>query len=179
MMNTRENEKEIVKALTPYMTVYPTCKLDAVGITIYARALANIPAPVIDAAMRKLLYTSKWFPTVAEIFEAVESLHEEVERRNGNGNPTPAEAWAEVMRCAEIYHVSRPWKFSCEAVKKAAKQFGIYELCSLETEAVNTARAQFMRIYDGILKTAKVRKENERILSMLGDKQVLLLGRAE
>ena len=180
-MNQNQNQnqdKTIAMVLAPYMTVFPTCKLDKAGLMIYARALSGYQPKVVDAAMVKLLKTSKWFPTVAEIIEAIESMTNHARREEGHGELTSAEAWAEVMKNARVYHIYSPWRFSSPAVEQAAKQFGIAELCCLEVDAVNTARAQFMRIYDGVIRSQHERQNNTAVLKMLGGDKKLLLGGA-
>ena len=67
---------KIIKLLTPYLTVYPACKLEASGLMLYARALQDVPLDEIDAAMVKLMRTSKFFPSVAEILEAVKTTRD-------------------------------------------------------------------------------------------------------
>jgi hypothetical protein len=36
-------------------------------IVVYVRELEDIPVPVLEAAVRKIIRTAQWFPTVAEI----------------------------------------------------------------------------------------------------------------
>ena len=52
-------------------------------------------------------------------------------------------------------------------MERAAKQFGIMELCRLQENEVNTARAQFMRIYDRQQEKMKMEREMEAVLQNL------------
>ena len=92
--------------------------------------------------MMKLIKTAKFFPRVAEIVEAIDSLRNSVAMASGK-NPYPSEgqAWQEVMDNARINHIYKPWSFSNPAVEQAAKQFGKMELINLAPDDMNTARA--------------------------------------
>jgi len=158
-------ETEIVKLLRQYMTAFPSNANLADGAwAIYARALSSLTLEEINAAMLKLLRTSKFFPSVAEIFQAAKSVREYAD---GTKAPTAAEAWEEVQRLAKQIHLSGPWDYSCPEVKRAAECFGRYELCTIEENAVSIARSQFIKIYNEIVSRRKEDKENEAVLEIL------------
>lgn len=175
MDNPGQKSLLIVKLLTPYLAVFPACRMDAVGLVLYSKALLPLDMPVIEAAMTKLLQTCRFFPSVAEIFEAAGEITDFVAAAHGNQKPTPAEAWQEVMDNVKERSLYKPWEYSCPEVKRAVEQFGRYELAMLETKDVNTARAQFMRIYDSIRKQSEGDVEIRRALRALGDKKAQLL----
>ena len=57
------------------------------------------------------------------------------------------------------------------------KSFGKEELCTLKSEDVNTARAQFMRIYAAIVERQKDKRANRETLDALPKRHVdMLLG---
>ena len=174
-----ENEKQkcraIIKLLTPYLAVFPNCKLDATGLVLYSKALLPLDLPVIEVAMTKLLQTCKFFPTPAEIFEAADSVKEYVSSTSGDRVPTPAEAWQEAMELVRKYSLYKEWEYSCDEVKKAIQQFGKYELTMLETKDVNIARSQFMRIYDRICQRNTSDEKIQRALGALGDNALNVL----
>lgn len=159
-----EHEKQIVMALTPYLVAFPQSKMTAEGLVIYAKALGGLSLGALNAAMMKLIKTSKFFPTIAEILEAAESLKQFA---SGQRLPTPAEAWAEVQHEAKRKYFYRPWELSCPEVEAAAKQFGKYELCTLKAEELGIARAQFTRIYDTIANRARDEAINREVLAAL------------
>ena len=70
------NEKEIaiIKVITPYLAAFPQSKMDQAGLMVYSRALKELTIPEIDAAMLHLMRTKKFFPAVAEIFEAADTM---------------------------------------------------------------------------------------------------------
>ena len=155
---------KIVKLLTPYLTVYPSCKLEASGLMLYARALQDVPLDELDAAMVRLMRTSKFFPTVAEILDAVKTTREVISGEDKGG---AGAAWHEAMELVRHVGPYRPWAYSSPAVERAVKHFGKMELCELETDAVNTARAQFMRIYNEEAARAKERADVKAALNAL------------
>lgn len=170
-------EQGVIRVITPYFFAYPNSKADEVMLHIYGRALADMNLELLEAAMAKLLRTQKFWPSVAEICDAVREISEFVALQSGKGERrlTSAEAWQEVMDNVKGKHLYKPWVFSCPEVERTARQFGIAELCSLEIRDVNTARAQFMRMYDCAVQQAKKERENREALGMLGQKKMAAL----
>jgi len=88
---------------------------------------------------------------------------------NKSSLPTAEEAWEEVQRVIRTIspYSSNPWTFSCPEVEQAARQFGLMELCRLQENEVNTARAQFMRIYNQQQEKLKMQREMKAVLQTL------------
>lgn len=173
---SQEKLMAITKMLSPYLAVFPSCKIDTVGLVLYAKALQPLSLPVIEAALTKLLQTSVFFPSVAEIFKEADEMERfALAKTSGFRVPTAAEAWEEVQKLVKDCYVYKKWEFSCPQVEKAAKQFGIKELCVLESNAVNTARAQFMRIYDSIVNQNLADRQNQRALDTMSAKSLSML----
>lgn len=175
---TTEHEENIIIALTPYLVAFPQNKMTSEGLVIYAKALSSLSIAEINAAMLKLMHTCKFFPAVAEIFEQAAVMKEFA---SGGGLPSPDEAWAEVQKEVRRKYTYGEWEYSCPEVKAAAERFGKYELCNLKTDEVNTARAQFMRIYKSIVDRARDKKANWQVMKSLPKNQVkeLVRGVAE
>lgn len=170
------NEVEIVKTLTPYLLAFPHCKANEGTLVIYARALSGYNIGEINAAMLKLMKICKFFPTVAEICEQVENLRQFVKSEAGElVLPSADEAWHEAWGFAKKHFIYRPWPFTHPAVEQAVKSFGKAELCLLKPEDVNTARAQFMRMYSAIVGRQKDRRTNRETLHALPRKHVTML----
>lgn len=173
---SQEKLMAITKMLSPYLAIFPSCKIDSVGLVMYAKALLPLSLPAIEAALIKLLQTSVFFPSVAEIFKEADEMERfALAKSSGSRVPTAAEAWEEVQRLVKDCYVYKKWEFSCPQVEKAAKQFGIKELCVLESNAVNTARAQFMRIYDSIVNQNLADRQNQRALDTMSAKSLSML----
>lgn len=160
----QEHQQQIVATLTPYLMALPQSKINAGSLVVYARALSSLTIAEIDAAMLKLMRTVKFFPTVAEIFEQADNV------KNfaiGKSEKSADEAWHEVMKEVHSAFIYREPKFSTPEIKQAALNMGWTSLCNLETDAINTARAQFMRIYEAILKRKSDKKINREVMNVL------------
>ena len=164
------HEAKIVDALMPYLLAFPQSKITAEGLVIYAKALSVLSIAEINAAMLKLMRTCKFFPSVAEIFEQAEVMREFAANTEAL---SPDEAWEEVQRQVRQKHLmGGEWEYSCPEVKTAVERFGKYELCTLKIDDVNTARAQFMRIYKSVVDRAKDKRINGEVLAALPKRQV-------
>lgn len=161
------HQAQIVKTLIPYLMALPQSKINEASLVVYARALSSLGVAQIDAAMLKLMRTVKFFPTIAEIFEQVDNIQQFASKSEV---PSENEAWHEAMRLAHDKFLYGKWECSCREVELAIKQFGKQELCTLESDNVNTARAQFMRIYNSIVNRERDRKVNGTILKALPQK---------
>ena len=160
----QKHQMEIVATLTPYLMALPQSKINEGSLVIYARALSSLSIAEIDAAMLKLMRTMRFFPSIAEIFEQAENI------KNfsiGKIEKSSDEAWREVLREIHDAFIYREPKFSTPEIKQAALNMGWTSLCNLETDAINTARAQFMRIYDSILNRKKDNKVNGEVIELL------------
>lgn len=176
-----KKEMAIIKVLAPFLLTFPECKLDESGLKIYAMALAEYDPQAIQVAMQKLIKTSKFFPRVADIVETIDGLKEYAARQQGKGTLSSGEAWEDVQREVKrrSYYSSEPWIFATPEVEKAARQFGLYELATLELEAVNTARAQFMRIYDTLVKRKEIDEKYGNIFALMDSSVKELFGITE
>jgi len=169
-------EEAILRVIKPYASVFPnSSKMQAEAWPIYARALSSLPVEAVSAAMAKLMQTAKFFPTIAEIFEAARSVSEYA---NGTALPTAAEAWEEVMRLVDKCHLYEEWTYSCPEVKRAAECMGKYELCMMLESEVGVYRGQFVKMYNEICKRRRDDAENEAVLTALPKvREALLAGK--
>jgi hypothetical protein len=165
----KRHQAEIVKILTPYLMAMPQSKINAGSLVVYARALSVLNTAEIDAAMLKLMRTMKFFPTVAEIFEQVEDVKRFASKTEV---PSADEAWHEAMNLSKARGLYAKWEYSSEEVRKAVEHFGRREICVLEEKDVNVARAQFMRIYETVLRRGQNRQANASVLHTLPKKQI-------
>lgn len=109
---------------------------------LWARVLADVPYDVAEKAMIKVLATVKYFPTVAEIREAVADLT--------TGRPMTAhEAWGMVTSAVKKYGYYRESEALASLppdVVSVVKRFGWREICSCEEPDV--LRGQFRRAWE-------------------------------
>lgn len=164
----QEHRLEIVKLLTPYLMAIPQSKMNSGSLVVYAKALRNFSIAEIETAMLKLMRTWKnfYFPTIADILEQINSMRDMV---TGNETPSVDEAWHEVLKEIHDAFIYRKPKFSTPEITRAALNMGWTTLCNLGTNEMNTARAQFRDIYNGIIKREKDKKVNNEVLKTLPD----------
>lgn len=168
-----KKETEILAALMPYVSAFPNAKqLPEETLAIYGRALSTLSPAEVSAAMMLLVRTAKFFPTIAEILEAARNIKEHV---NGETVPAASEAWEMTMNCVRRTGIYGKWDLP-EPVAKTVRAFGKEELCMLEMNAVNTARAQFMRMYQEQIDRAKQKAESEETIKALGGFNVKQIG---
>ncbi|WP_110953061.1 isoprenoid biosynthesis enzyme family protein [Anaerosinus massiliensis] len=166
MMN---HEAEIIQTLTPYLMAFPQSKMNEGSLIVYSRALSSLSIAEIDAAMLKLMRTVKFFPSVAEIFDQVENVKNFASRCEIKSSD---EAWREVLQEVHDAFIYRKPVFSSKEVEMAALNMGWTALCNLETDDMNTARAQFVRFYESVLNRTKDRKINIEVLNSLPENYV-------
>lgn len=161
----------VLKILSTYLKAFPQSKLndDDEGLALYVRLLKPLPPAAISAAMAKLAMTHTFFPAVAEIFEAAKSI-----KTTATSSEVPGvdEAWREVIQQVHDAFVYREPVFSTSEIKQAALNMGWTSLCYLEVGEMNTARAQFRDIYNGILNRKKEKSQNIAVLDMMPQKKV-------
>ena len=162
-------EAEILAAMMPFVPAFPNSReLPEETLAIYGRALSTLTPAEVSAAMVKLVRTVKFFPTIAEILDAAKEV---TQHAAGTEKPSPAEAWDMAMTCVRRIGIYGKWDLPDE-VATAVKYFGKEELCMLEMNAVNTARSQFMKMYQSIVERKAQKKENEDVLQVLGESRV-------
>lgn len=160
----------INQILTIYSKVFPQSKIDDEGMALYVKLLEPILSPIqVSLAMKKLTLTSKFFPSVSEIIEAAKSVTDEASQST---IPSVDEAWREVVQQIHNAFVYKKPKFSTPEIERAALNMGWTSLCYLEVGEMNTARAQFRDIYNGIIKREKDKKVNNEVLKTLPDSRL-------
>ena len=162
---TNQDRESSAKLLTLARKSFPSSKADAETITLYLAALDDLTYAQIKAGVLKCMNTAKFFPTIAEIREAAESM---VEHANHTGKPDAGEAWGEVMRFVteSSPYDQRPFRWSCEEVHEAVKRLGTMTLFEMTNDGIPATRGQFMKIYDKLLAGQK----DKAVMDMVGKK---------
>ncbi len=135
--------KEIAEILVFLGACYPNAGLSPASVEAYAEMLRDLPFESLLRAAQIHVYTSPYFPTIAEL-----------RRLATNSNlPSAAEAWGEVLRAVrEVGSYGTP-SFSHPLISAAVHCLGWVEICRSENpEAV---RAHFFQIYEQLLSEAK------------------------
>ena len=164
-MSDLKHEEKIAEMMGYYQKGFPAqTRLDDEGLVLYATMLAEYTIPQLNAAMKKIIRTCKYFPSVAEICEAADSLAEHVSTE-GKGVPDAGEAFREMIEQAKQHSVfTDKWKFSTPVIEMAVKRFGKMEILYLPESEIGIARAQFRKIYEEELKKQRERKVNNEVL---------------
>lgn len=139
-MTQQEATKLVAYALANFPNMQekdmrPTAKL-------WAQMLSDIPYPVAEKALVKVLATAKFFPTVAEIREAVAQLTQP-------SIPTAIDAWGEVTRAMRLYGWVRPEEALTSMSPLTAdicRRFGWRDMCACEEPEI--LRGQFRMAYE-------------------------------
>ena len=118
---------------------------------LWSNLLSDIPYEKAEQAVIRVIMTAKYFPTVAEIREAVGQLEP-------TGLISAEEAWLEVMKQLDPY--KRP-KWSSKEITKTVEAIGYINMCMSENIAIE--RAQFIKSYNSY----KQREENNKINGQL------------
>lgn len=124
-------------------------------VKLWAIMLGDMPYAVAEAALVKVLVTSRFWPTAAEIRDAAQSLTEQDEY------PNAEDAWIEVLRKLNPY--AKP-QWSNELIKKAVESVGYLTLC--HSENITWERSQFMRTYEQYRQRKRDEKVNDDVLQL-------------
>lgn len=165
------DKKTIIKIMSPLLCGYPTFKMDESMVQVYTVALSDLTEDQLSAAVMRCLRTCKFFPAIAEIREAAESLTDHV---NGTGAKSPDEAWREVQQQMHDAFVYKPPVFSTPEIEQAALAMGWEALCT--TDNPEASRAHFLKMYASVCARTKNTKVNTEVLRILGGGKLLTGG---
>lgn len=142
-------EIEAQKIVTMLVTAYPTtlAKLDSEQRSdtrrVYREMIIDIEPQVAAQAVRGLLATSKFLPSIAELREACMII--KYGRRRPGGD-----AWGDVIKALKRYGYTRTpgrdFQFEDPLVARAVSAFGWSELCGSDNAVAD--RARFIELYD-------------------------------
>lgn len=129
------------------LQAYPQAQFGPASSALYERELADLDGPTALEAVRRLIRTSKWMPTVAEIRTAAADVRHGPKRLG-------AEAWGDAMdavRKVGAYHP--PPAFEDALVGECVRLMGWRNLCHSENGTAD--RARFIDLYDGLQDRAR------------------------
>lgn len=130
-------------------------------LDFYVNNLLDINPILLEKAVKKIIITKSFLPSITEIRECAQDIQETI---NGTKVKDVDEAWQEVLgqiHEAFVYH--KP-QFSTPEIEQAALSMGWDSLCNMLTTEVGTYRAQFRDMY----KTVCARKQNSKVNSAIG-----------
>ena len=150
------NRKEIINLLGIATANFPNMQERDMKPTaiLWEKSLSDIPYDIAEKALIKVLATSKFFPTIAEIREAAADI---TQPRTIDA----IEAWGLVIKAIRRYGSYRESEAIAsfpEDVAQMVKRFGWRELCLNENP--DTLRAQFRMAWE----TQSKRENDMRLL---------------
>lgn len=150
------NKQEILKAVAPLQLAFKG-NLDDARMRLYVEMLSDIPPQILEAAVKKLIMTNKFLPSIAEIRETAYGIKGTI---SGTAAPDESEAWGEVIKAIQSVGYYRKPKFSHEAITTAVNNIGWQDICMTTIEGMNTLRAQFRRAYQLATERQKDNRDN-------------------
>lgn len=144
------NISETAALLSVIKTAYPNSRFDANEQTLllWHEMLADIPAEIATLAVKSMVATLKFPPSIADVREAVSRNEREL-----RGYMTAGEAWDAVRRAISNYGYYQPEKARESLGERLWKAVGMAGgwtlLCT--TDEVTTVSAQFERRYNAMV----------------------------
>lgn len=144
------------KAIAPLQLAFKGA-LEKDRLQFYVMMLSDIPPSILEVAVKKLIMTNKFLPSIAEIRETAYGIKGTI---SGTAAPDESEAWGEVVKAIQsVGYYGKP-KFSHEAIKTAVNNIGWQDICMTPNEGTNTLRSQFRRAYQLAAKRQKDNRDN-------------------
>ena len=123
---------------------------------LWEMMFTEVPKEKFEKAVARVITTSKFFPTVAEIMENLKE----------NSHPVAIEAWGEVTAAIKKYGWVKPdeaHESLSPLTRKVVESIGWLDIC--QSEESDVIRGQFMNHYNSLLnRTEKVETMPERLL---------------
>jgi hypothetical protein len=145
------NDIEAQKIVTMLVTAFPTTlarlseEQQRDTMRVYREMIKDVDAQLAGQAIRGLIATSRFLPTIAEIREAC--MIAKYGRRRPGGD-----AWGDVVKALKRYGYTRTpgrdFTFDDQLVARAVGALGWAELCRSENAVAD--RARFIELYDGL-----------------------------
>ncbi len=144
------------KAIAPLQLAFKGA-LEKDRLQFYVMMLSDIPPQILEAAVKKLIMTNKFLPSIAEIRETAYGIKGII---SGTAAPDESEAWGEVIKAIRsVGYYGKP-KFSHEAITTAVNNIGWQDICMTTYDGMNTLRAQFRRAYQLAAQRQKDNRDN-------------------
>lgn len=144
------------KAIAPLQLAFKGA-LEKDRLQFYVMMLSDIPPQILEVAVKKLIMTNKFLPSIAEIRETAYGIKGTI---SGTAAPDESEAWGEVVKAVRsVGYYGKP-KFSHEAITVTVNNIGWQDICMTTNEGMNTLRAQFRRAYQLAAERQKDNRDN-------------------
>lgn len=166
-------QSEAGKLVAVILAAYPTQartidgERAALMVEVWRELLDDIPYSVASTALRGLLQSTKWMPSIAEVREAVLELERGPQRPGGD-------AWGDVLRAVSVFGYYRSPAFDDPLVEQCVHALGWRTIC-VSDETDPSTRARFIDLYDR--KAGTMRREQQApILAAARDARITSAG---
>ena len=136
------------KLVAVLIASFPHARVTEATSSAYETMPADLDSSSASAAVKRLIASAKFLPTIAEIREATIQVTDG-DRRHGG------EAWGDVLRAVSRFGAYQTPEFSDTVVARCVVALGWRELCSSENQVSD--RARFVELYDKL--AGEARKE--------------------
>lgn len=131
--------------------------------SMYVMFLADIPAELLELAIKKLVRESPYLPSVAEIIKVSRSFYVSL-------NPQVAaltfdEAWLEITRAINKHGLYQAPQFKHDEVKELVKKLGWHYLCTAPESYSGAVRHQAEKVFNAIMNRRQEDASNEYYLT--------------
>lgn len=134
---------EAAKLVAVLTAAYPSAKVTDRTSEAFEHMLADLDGEVASKAVARIIATSRFFPSIAEIRETVTDLECGAIRAGGD-------AWCDVLeQSRRVGYTGRP-RFDDPIVRAIVARWGWRALCLSETGAAD--RARFIELYEALAK---------------------------
>lgn len=152
-------DQEIINLVTIAFASFPNMqeKDPEPVIKVWKMLLNDMPYQLAERALAKVLMTTKFFPTVADIRETAMAFATKELK-------PPDEAWLEVLEKVNRYITPA---YSSPEIHEAVRTVGYLNIC--DSENIGVERAHFLKIYEAIMKRKKDNFIDGRVTALLGE----------
>ena len=140
-------------------------------LAAYTMALQDIPDDLLMKACHKLMLEKVFIPAIAEIVQACRSLVGSVDDKRRER--TWAEAWEEIMKQVRQCGLYDKPDWSTPEIAAAVKAYGYSDLCNLNRDELQTARAQCRRYYEDACRKKQETAVNDFVLKKISGAQMI------
>lgn len=152
---------EVAKLVQVLLASFPNAQTNVGTSMAYERMLADLDHAEAQAAVERLIATSKWLPTVAEIRETAHTISIGEQRPGGD-------AWGSVLSAIKAQGSYRKpgidFVFKDPITARCVAALNWEELCLSENQAAD--RARFIELYDKLAIQDRHRSLSESLPAM-------------
>lgn len=136
---------QVIDLVSFAVSCFPSMQDKSMGPTVKAweKLLGDLPHELLEAALKKVLLTAKYFPSPGEIREAAADL--------SCKHPSPTEALLQISRMMRSYGYQKydeGIRTLSPLVAEAVKEFGWYDLHNSNRSTINK---EFNLVYNNLL----------------------------